>query len=189
MLRRDFIRQSALLALGAPLLAACETPQTPLARAAAREEIDTAVGPTLERLYRDVPGARQTANRAVAMLVFPSVLRAGAGLGGEYGKGALRVGGRSTDYYSYGGGSLGIQLGAERRSIVFMFLTQDALNRFRAGDGWTFGAETSVATPESGLAAQTSNAATPVVAYLFGNTGLMFNASVEGTKVSKLDIR
>lgn len=189
MLRRTLL-QMALVGLGTAWLSACSTPVTPEEKATARQEIDGAILPTLNQLYTQSPGSRELADKAVGLLVFPSILKVGVGIGGEYGKGALRVGGQSTGYYSLGSGSLGVQLGAERRSVVFMFMTQQALENFQKSSGWTGGADASLASPESGLGGLASTAAprSQVVVFVFGNSGLMFNASLAGTRVTRLDL-
>jgi lipid-binding SYLF domain-containing protein len=81
-------RGTAALALGAGLAA---LPARGL-RAATRQEIDAAVAPALARLRED-PGTRALAENAKAILVFPRIVRAGFGFGGQYGNGALVAGG------------------------------------------------------------------------------------------------
>src|SRR5262245_26336393 len=120
MLRRQFLL-GVVSGAGVIMLAGC-APETAEEKAATKAEIDAAIQPTLERLYAEVPGTQQVASEAAGMLVFPSVLKGGIGIGGEHGHGALVTGGNPVDYYSISGGSLGIQLGAEERSIVIMFM-------------------------------------------------------------------
>jgi lipid-binding SYLF domain-containing protein len=165
-------------------------PRSAEEKAQAKAEIDAALPGTLDTLYAEIPGSREAAADAAGILVFPDVVKGGIGLGGEYGRGALQVGGRTVDYYSLSGGSLGIQLGAERRSVVFLFMTEDALKSFQDSSGWTAGADASVAIPDTGTGGKLSSAAAnqPVVAYVFGQSGLMFNASLEGARIAKIDL-
>lgn len=186
MQRRDFL-QLAVLGTGGAALVGCAE-QTTQEKADTRREIDAGIGPTLDKLYADVRGAREAAGKSEGMLVFPSITKVGVGIGGEYGKGALRRGMRTDGYYAFSSGSIGLQLGAEKRSIVIMFMTQDSLRKFLDSSGWSVGADASYAVPDQGQAAQAQTLAKPVVIYIFGATGLMFNASVEGSKIEKLDV-
>jgi lipid-binding SYLF domain-containing protein len=185
MQRRTFL--IGLGGTGGLLLAGCQS-DTPTEKADMKREIDAGVGPTLDKMYADVRGSREAAGKSEAMLVFPSVTKAGVGIGGEYGRGALRRGMRTDGYYAFSSGSIGLQLGAEKRSIVIMFMTRDALQKFLDSSGWSVGADASYAIPEQGGAAQAATTPKPVVIYIFGATGLMFNASVEGSKIEKLDL-
>lgn len=158
--------------------------------AADRAKIDRDVDDALTQLYRTVPGSEDLAKKAKGILVFPSVYKAGVGVGGEYGRGALRVGNRTAGYYSTAAASFGFQLGAQARSMVFMFMTPQALQRFESSSGWDVGGDASVALVKTGAGGtiDLTTATKPVIAFVFSNTGLMFNLSLEGTKVSKLDL-
>jgi lipid-binding SYLF domain-containing protein len=185
MQRRTFL--IGLGGTGGLVLAGCQS-DTPSEKADMKREIDAGIGPTLDKMYADVRGSREAAGKSEAMLVFPSVTKAGVGIGGEFGRGALRRGMRTDGYYAFSSGSIGFQLGAEKRSIVIMFMTRDALQKFLDSSGWSVGADASYAVPEQGGAAQATTTPKPVVIYIFGATGLMFNASVEGSKIEKIDL-
>jgi len=139
--------------------------------------------PGTDVVYQDL------VKKAQGVLVFPDVYKAAIGVGGEYGKGALRVGGKTGGYYSIASGSVGLQLGAEERNIVFMFMTPQALADFRNSSGWQAGANAGVAVVKKGSegSVDTSQINAPVLVFVFGHAGLMADASVEGTKISKLD--
>ena len=92
---------------------------------ATKVEIDTRVKATLDKFYNEVVGGKELANKAAGILVFPSVIKAGIGIGGEYGEGALMVGGKTVDYYNSAAASIGFQLGAQSKSIIILFMTQD----------------------------------------------------------------
>jgi lipid-binding SYLF domain-containing protein len=185
MQRRTFL-QVGIGGTASLILAGCESTATE--KANTRREIDAGLQPTLDEMYKVVPGSRDAATRSAGMLVFPEVTKVGVGIGGEYGKGALRRAGRTDGYYSFSAGSIGLQLGAEKRSIVVMFTTQEALQQFLQSSGWSVGADASYATPDQGQGVQATTAQKPVVIYVFGATGLMFNASVQGSKIDKLDL-
>src|SRR5262245_61618460 len=99
-------------------------------QAASGPEINAPVGATLERFYYQVPGAQGLAARAAGVLVFPTVIKAGFGVGGEYGEGAMVVGGRTVAYYNVISGSVGFQFGAQARSVIIIFMTPHALPNF-----------------------------------------------------------
>jgi lipid-binding SYLF domain-containing protein len=158
--------------------------------AAERAEIDKGVDQSLALLYASVPGSDSLAKKAQGVLVFPDILKAGVGIGGEYGKGALRVQGKSVGYYSTAGASIGLQLGAEKHAMTVMFMTEDALRRFEQSSGWDAGADASVPPVDTaaGGSVETLELSKPVVAFVYGESGLMGNLSLEGTKISKLDL-
>src|ERR1700704_2186705 len=104
-------------------------------------EINAGVNATLDRIYRQIPGTRALAAKAAGVLVFPTVIKAGIGVGGEYGEGAMRVAGKSVAYYNTISASVGFQLGAQAKSVIIMFMTGDALASFQRIDGWKGGGD------------------------------------------------
>jgi lipid-binding SYLF domain-containing protein len=155
-----------------------------------RRAIDAKVHETLSKLYANVKGSRELVDKANGALVFPSVIKVGFVAGGEYGEGALRVGGKSVGYYNTVSGSFGLQAGAQSKAVIFLFMTRDALNSFRHSKGWSVGGEGSVALLKVGAngAIDTTTATAPVNAIVLTNAGLMGDVSLSGTKVSRLKI-
>ncbi|AUT73487.1 BPSL1445 family SYLF domain-containing lipoprotein [Paraburkholderia hospita] len=153
-----------------------------------RRTIDAGVDSTLTRLDNVVPGARELVGKSNGLLVFPTVINAGIGLGGQYGEGALRLGGKSVGYYSTASASVGLQAGAQSKAIVFLFMTADALDRFRSSEGWSAGADASVAVLKVGANGNvdTGTATGQINAFVLTNGGLMAGATVDGTKVTRL---
>jgi lipid-binding SYLF domain-containing protein len=196
MRRRQFILStSAVLAAGGLSLTGCTTTPPSSDTGAAvdagkRQTINAGVDSTLTRLYDTVHGSRELVDKAQGVLVFPSVIAAGFWVGGQYGQGALRVAGHTTGYYSIAAGSFGLQIGAQSKAIVLMFMTQDALNKFRASQGWAAGADATVALVKIGANGNvdTSTATNPVQAFVLTNEGLMAGVSLEGSKISRLVI-
>lgn len=187
--RKFLVKSAALLCASALTLSGCTTTSMSGANTPAKkQEIDASVNSTLARLSSTVPGSRELVNKARGVLVFPSVLAAGFGVGGEYGEGALRIGGRTVDYYSTATASLGLQIGAQSKAIIFLFMTREALDKFRSSEGWTAGADASVAVIKAGANGDVDlNTATqPVNVIVMTNQGLMANLTVEGTKITKL---
>jgi lipid-binding SYLF domain-containing protein len=159
--------------------------------AASAREIDVSVDVALERFEQDVKGAKSFIESSKGVLVLPKVLKAGVGFGGEYGEGALRIDGKTVDYYNTVAGSFGFQFGGQVKTIILVFLDDEALKRFRQSEGWKAGVDGSVAlvTLGAGGDIDTNKIREPIVGFVFGQKGLMYNLTLEGSKFTKLDKR
>lgn len=157
--------------------------------AASAAEIDRDVDRTLVTFQEEINGADTFLSQAAGYLVFPRVIKVGMVIGAESGEGALRVGGATVDYYRTTSGSIGAQLGAQAKSIVIAFMTQESLDDFRNSSGWRVGVDGSVALVDigAGKTIDSDNIRDPVVGFIFGSRGLMYNLTLEGTKFTKLD--
>ncbi|MBB5415485.1 lipid-binding SYLF domain-containing protein [Paraburkholderia sp. JPY171] len=188
------LKTTAALAFGGLALAGCtttgNTPDNAHVNASKRQSIDASVDGTLSRLFTTVPGSRELVSKARGVLVFPSVIQAGFIVGGQYGEGALRVGGATVGYYSTVSGSFGLTAGAQSKALIFLFMTQDSLDKFRNADGWSAGVDASVALVKVGAngAVDTTTATAPVQVFVLTNAGLMGDVSLQGTKVTRLKI-
>ena len=122
------------------------------------------------------------------MLVFPTIIKAGFGVGGEYGEGAMRVGGKTVGYYNTISASFGFQLGAQARSVIIMFMTPEALAGFRRVDGWKVGVDGSVAiiVVGAGGSIDTEKVTSPVIGFILDPKGLMYNLTLEGSKITRI---
>jgi len=160
----------------------------PSASAGSAYEIDVGVDETLDRFFYNIGGARELAHKAVGILVFPSVVKAGFGIGGEYGEGALRIRGRTVDYYNMVSASIGFQLGVQERSVIILFMTPEALDQFRRTAGWKIGADASVAIVTLGIGGSidTNKITSPVIGFILDPKGLMYNLTLEGSKISRI---
>ena len=160
-----------------------------VAQAASAGEIDTRVNGTLEEFKKVVPGGAEFLGKANGALVFPTITKAGLVIGGEFGEGALRIGGKTVDYYNIASASFGLQIGAQQYSIVMVFMSDEALKDFRESKGWEAGVDGSVAVAEWGAGddINTKTFKDPIVAFVFGNKGLMAGVSIEGSKITKID--
>ncbi|WP_233870205.1 BPSL1445 family SYLF domain-containing lipoprotein [Paraburkholderia adhaesiva] len=195
MRRRSFIQTgtAALTVAGLTLAGSPLTVTNALAaesNAAKRHEIDAKVHATLSRLFETVKGSKELVSKANGVLVFPSVIKAGFIAGGEYGEGALLVGGKPVGYYSTAAGSFGLQAGAQSKAVIFLFMTHEALNDFRNSKGWSVGGEGSVALLKVGANGEidTTTATAPVEVIVLTNAGLMGDVSLAGTKITRLKI-
>lgn len=157
--------------------------------AASADKINREANKSLEVFKEDINGADVFLNQAAGYLVFPRVIKVGIGLGAETGEGVLRVGGRSVAYYRTTSGSIGLQLGAQAKSIVIAFMTQASLEKFQNSNGWKVGVDGSVALIDigAGKTIDSDNIKDPVVGFIFGSKGLMYNLTLEGSKFTKLD--
>lgn len=159
-----------------------------IAKAESAAVLEVEVDETLKRFRAEVGGGAAFLKAAKGALIFPSVIKAGIGIGGEYGEGAMRIGGKTVDYYSTAAASIGFQLGAQSKSVVIIFMTSKALSQFRNSDGWKAGVDGSVALIELGAGGSidTDNIKDPVIGFIFGNKGLMYNLTLEGSKFTKI---
>ncbi|CAJ5313599.1 BPSL1445 family SYLF domain-containing lipoprotein [Burkholderia pseudomallei] len=194
-MRKTLVMKVAIATvLGSLALAGCTTTPDKQANASSnastREAIDARVNATLSRLYSTVPGSRELVSKSRGVLVFPNVLQAGFIVGGQSGNGALRVGGSTLGYYNTSSLSVGLQAGAQSKALIFLFMSQDALDKFRNSDGWAAGADASVALVKVGAngAVDTSTVTAPVEVIVLTNAGLMGDLSVNGTKVTRLKL-
>lgn len=164
----------------------------PVAEARSAADINAAADRTLAVFTAQVRGAKQLLAEAKGVLVFPDVIKAGAGIGAEFGEGALRIGGRTVAYYSFASASIGLQLGVQKKDIIIVFLQEAALNKFRAkgpNEGWQVGVDGSVVLADIGAGASvdTATANKPIVGFVVGQKGLMYNLTLEGSKITKIN--
>jgi lipid-binding SYLF domain-containing protein len=145
------------------------------------------VDETIALFKEEVNGADVFLNASAGYLIFPRVIKVGIGIGGETGEGALRIGGKTAGFYRTSSGSIGFQLGAQAKSIVIAFMTQDALDKFLNSEGWKIGVDGSVALIDlgAGKTIDTHNIKDPVVGFIFGSKGLMYNLTLEGSKIHR----
>lgn len=183
----DWTRRGFLVA-GCGGLAACTTQPTPLQGGGSGERIDAAVDAALLDLYQSIQGGEQLASRAQAVLVIPNITRLGFLAGGAYGEGALRIGGATVEYYSLSAATLGFTLGAQVYNQALFFMTPEALQEFRLADGWVLGVDAAVVIDTDGAAVglDTGSFNRPIVEVIFGQRGLIADASLRGAKYSRI---
>jgi lipid-binding SYLF domain-containing protein len=168
---------ATLLALTGTVALAVDTPA-----------LDKQVAATLDRFYALSEKNQSLAQKAAAVLVFPDVTKAGIGIGGEHGDGALQESGKTVGYYSISGASIGLTLGVSHHSQVILFNTPEARDKFLKGGDWSVGADASVAVMKKGAGGNydTQSLSKPVMVFVFGEKGLMGDASLQGAKISKI---
>jgi lipid-binding SYLF domain-containing protein len=160
----------------------------PNARAASAAQIDDMVSTTLDEFFHQVQGSRELVAKSSGALVFPRVIKAGFGVGGEYGEGALVKRGKAVEYFSTISASFGFQVGVQTRSVIIIFMSPEALGAFQRVDGWKVGVDGSVALLTVGLGASidSTRVTNPIVGFIFDTKGLMYNLTLEGSKISRI---
>jgi len=166
------------------MLSACASTGSPA------NEIDVRADIALSALAKESDEGMALVAEVPGYLVFPNVVKAGLGIGAESGKGVLRVGGKTVAYYRMSSGSIGFQLGIQSKSVIITFRTLSALEQFRHSAGWQAGVDGSIAVANigAGKSLGMGSSGNPVVGIVFGTKGLMYNLTLEGTKITKLDV-
>lgn len=181
--------RSVLWVLAVFLLTGVALHAVRVSEAASAQEIDIKADAALQQFRDEVPAGEEFLQAARGVLVIPEVTKAALIVGGEYGEGVLRIGGESVEYYRMAAGSVGLQIGGQVSTLVMVFLTDAALAEFRQSDGWTAGVTGQVAVIRqgAGTTVDTETHRNPVAAFVFGNKGLMVDASLEGAKFTRIE--
>lgn len=150
--------------------------------------LDARVDATRDYLKSHYPGTQDLMSKSVGILYMPLMTEAGFGIGGAFGRGALRINDVTVDYYSAASASVGFQIGAQQYAHALFFMTEPALADFRRADGWELGADARYALPDRGGAIGTDTTTTlaPVIALVFGQAGLIAGATLAGTKYTRI---
>jgi lipid-binding SYLF domain-containing protein len=183
MMDTGITRRGLLVGAGAALLAGCGNGVGSNGAA----QIDARVDATKEFLFARYPGTEELASQAAGVLYMPLVTEAGFGVGGAYGRGALRIGGATVDYYSATKATVGFQIGAQQYAHALFFMTPEALEEFRRSPGWAASADIRYATPEQGASiGKATTELDPVIALIFGQQGLIAGATLGGVKYTRI---
>jgi lipid-binding SYLF domain-containing protein len=180
-------RRGVLVAAGSSGLAACVT--RPDLRDSPGTTIDRNVEAALSELYATGPGASELGARAEGILVIPKIRKVGFFASGAYGEGALMIGPAIVDHYSLSAAGFGFTFGAAEYNQALFFLSADALQSFRVADGWELGVDAAVAVPTGAGAAAGLNSTRinrPITEIVFGQRGLIADASFAGAKYSRI---
>ena len=160
----------------------------PLVRADSKERVDTGSRKALLDLRGHHQDAGELLDRAVGVLVFPDIVKMGFGVGGQYGEGSLLVAGEPVAYYATAGPSFGLQLGAQIKSEVLLFMTEEVLQKFRSSQGWKVGVDANVALVRPGVGGSFDSGTieAPIIGLVFSNKGLMYDLTMDGTKITRI---
>jgi lipid-binding SYLF domain-containing protein len=153
------------------------------------KEVDASVDAAMERFHKQVKDASEVVQQAKGLLILPNVKKGALIVGGEYGQGAMRIGGKTVEYYSMMSGSVGLQIGGQAKDIIIAFMSNEALKKFRESKGWEAGVDGNVALIKvgAGESAMTAMSKQPIAAFVFDVKGLMADMSLKGAKFNKLD--
>jgi lipid-binding SYLF domain-containing protein len=159
-----------------------------LAIADSAAEIDRDVNSALQKLYSSTPAAKELSTIAKGILVFPDIIKGGLIVGGQYGVGALREGGKTVGYYRTVAASYGLQVGAQKFGYAMFFITQSALDHLKKSKGWEVGVGPSIVIVDAGVASSltTSTAKKDIYAFFFRQKGLMAGMGLQGSKISRI---
>ncbi|MDZ4135046.1 MAG: YSC84-related protein [Paracoccaceae bacterium] len=151
------------------------------------QTLDARVDATRDFLRGRYPGTRDLAQKAYGVLYMPLITEAGFGIGGSYGRGALRIRDVTVDYYSATRATIGFQIGAQQYAHALFFMTEAALSDFRRSTGWAAGADIRYATPDQGASlGKETTEIQPVIALVFGQSGLIAGATLSGVKYTRI---
>jgi lipid-binding SYLF domain-containing protein len=176
------------LATVAALAAAVTLALPQPAAAASAAELNRDAQKALNALYAKNPGAKAISKDAVAILVFPSVIKAGLGIGGQYGEGVLYRGGKAVAYYNTAGASVGLQAGGQKYGYAMFFLSEETLKYLDKSEGFEVGVGPSVVVADQGLAksATTTTVKDNIYAFIFDQKGAMYALGIQGNKITKI---
>ncbi|WP_102782933.1 YSC84-related protein [Thalassospira sp. GB04J01] len=160
----------------------------PVAQAASVEELNTESNQSLQKLYDTNPLAKQLSEDAKAILVFPSIIKAGLVFGGAYGEGVLLEDGKIDKYYNSVSASWGLQVGAQSFGYAVFLMTDKAINYLNESKGWEIGVGPTVVVMDEGAAKNLSSSTLKddAYAFIFDQEGLMVSVSIEGTKITRI---
>ncbi|HWX80482.1 MAG TPA: YSC84-related protein [Steroidobacteraceae bacterium] len=153
-------------------------------------DLQPRVQATLENFYSQNPSHRELVDKAAAVLVFPEITKAGAGIAGEGGRGMLLINGSEVGRYTIKGASVGATLGVAGRSEIILFMTREARDKFEQSKGWTIGADLGVAVASKGAGGQydTETLKRPIIAFVINEHGLMGDVSLKGEKITRVGL-
>jgi len=159
------------------------------AMAAGAAEISRDANASLQQLYASVPAAKTLGASASAILVFPKVTKAGLGIGGQFGEGALLQKGKTVGYYNTAAASIGLQAGAQQFGYAMFFMNANALSQLNKADGFEVGVGPTVVVVDEGMAKTitTTTAKDDIYAFIFGQKGLMAGLGIQGSKITKIN--
>ena len=185
----DFLKRgfAAIAAAGcvalAPLPSAAQVPGKTSAA-----DLNRSAQNALQQLYAKIPAAKAIGKEAHAVLVFPGITKAGLGIGGQYGEGALLKGGKAVAYYNTAGGSYGLQAGVQTYGYAMFFRNEAALKQLDKADGFEVGVGPTVVVLDEGKA-KTMTSTTmkdDIYAFIFSQKGLMAGLGIQGNKISRI---
>jgi lipid-binding SYLF domain-containing protein len=188
MMRMDLVKRTLGVAI-AVITVAFNVLSPPAALAATASAIDRDAKVALDKLYKNTPDAKVLADKSVAMLVFPSIVKGGFIIAGQFGDGALRKNGKSVAYYRSLAASYGFQAGVQAFGYVLFFMDDASLQYLEKSEGWELGVGPSLVVLDEGFGKNLSTTTLQkgVYAFIFDQTGLMGGLGIQGSKITRIN--
>ena len=161
----------------------------PTAQAETKAALDMSSKEALNQLIASVPAAKALSEKAIAVLVFPSITKAGFMIGGQFGDGVMWKNGKPAAYYNTSGASFGLQAGAQTYGYAMFFMKESALKALDTADGFEVGVGPSVVVVDQGMGASHTSTTLQddIYAFVFGQKGLMAGVGIQGNKITKIN--
>lgn len=159
------------------------------ALAASAKELNRDGDEALQKLYKGNEVAAAIGAKARGILIFPSIVKGGFIIGGSYGEGVLKEGGKTVRYYNSVSASWGLQAGAQSYGYVVFLMNYKAVDYLSKSKGWEIGTGPTVVLVNEGVAKNLSSSTLKddAYAFVFGQQGLMAGINIEGSKISRID--
>ena len=160
-----------------------------VALGASASAIDRSATQSLTTLYKNTPGAKVLADKAVAVLVFPSIVKGGFIIAAQFGDGALRKNGKTVAYYRSLAASYGFQAGIQAFGYVLFFMDDESLQYLNNSGGWELGTGPSLVVLDAGFGKNLSTTTLQkgVYAFIFDQKGLMGGIGIQGSKITQIN--
>lgn len=161
----------------------------PAVQAETKAALDLSSKEALHQLIASVPAAKALSEKAIAVLVFPSITKAGFMVGGQFGDGVMWKNGKPAAYYNTSGASFGLQAGAQTYGYAMFFMKESALKSLDKADGFEVGVGPSVVVIDQGMGVShtTTTMDDDIYAFVFGQKGLMAGVGIQGNKITKIN--
>jgi lipid-binding SYLF domain-containing protein len=155
----------------------------------AEETITADARAALQQLYASEPAAKMIGEKAKAVLVFPTIVKAGFIVGGQYGEGVLFINGKFVAHYNSVAASYGLQAGVQSFGYALFLMNDNALEYLKSSDGWEIGVGPSIVIVDKGVAKTltTTTLKDDVYAFIFDQKGLMAGLGIQGSKITRLE--
>jgi len=161
---------------------------TTITMAKSAKELDHDANIAINKFIAQNSGGDAFLVKAKAFLVFPDIKEAGMFIGGKYGEGVLRVQRTTKAYYSIKSASIGMQMGAQKYSMIIAFTSDAALNKFLLDDDWSTDVDGKIAIAEWNSKEELDDIDfdDDMVAFVFDSKGMMGSFTLEGTKFKRI---
>jgi len=183
----------AIVAATATLLPGCAT-NDPITRTnaanASASQISRDARAALSSLYAQNAAAKALGAKAKAVLVFPSITRAGLIVGGQAGNGALfRSDGSIGGFFQTTSVSYGLQAGVQNFGYALFLMDDAALRNVNRNGGWEIGGSPSLVVVDRGMATAltTTTINSGTYAFFFNQRGLMAGLGLQGSKITRIN--